>query len=71
MTPEQIAFEQGKDMMRAAVAEVLGLDGEHDAIDNLEGALIDLRRTGANKICIDTVERVQAQLATIMKMVKI
>jgi predicted nucleic acid-binding Zn-ribbon protein len=38
-------------------------DGEHDAIDNLEGALTNLKRMAADPICIQTIERVICQLA--------
>lgn len=39
----------------------------HDPYYNLEGALIDLRRQGADEVCIRTIERVQAQLAEVSK----
>jgi len=39
----------------------------HDPYYELEGALIDLKRQGADPVCIRTIERVQALLATIAK----
>lgn len=37
----------------------------HDLYYNLEGALIDLRRQGADKVCIRTIEHVQEKLANV------
>lgn len=37
----------------------------HDPYYNLEGALIDLRRQGADKVCIRTIEHVQEKLANV------
>ena len=59
-------------LMRAAallehVATALDLDGEADAVDNLEGALQSLRHDGASKVCIETVERVQRQITTVLR----
>ena len=55
-------------------AEEEGADGKHlvahDAYYELEGALIDLDRTGADKICIDTIRRVQAQIAAVVRYAK-
>jgi len=39
----------------------------HDPYYDLEGALIDLRRQGADEVCIRTIERVQEQLAAVSK----
>lgn len=39
----------------------------HDPYDDLEGALIDLRHQGADKICIATIEKVQEMLANVSK----
>ncbi|MBY0561528.1 hypothetical protein [Hyphomicrobium sp.] len=35
---------------------------DSDAYYNLEGALIDLKRTKADPVCIKTIERVQKQI---------
>jgi hypothetical protein len=49
---------------RAEKAQIaLDFDGELDAADNLHGALIDLKRKGADPICIQTIERVMGQIA--------
>ena len=56
-------LRQARDKAKAA----LGYDGELDAADNLLGALIDLRRTGADSVCIQTVERVMNQIAEVYK----
>jgi hypothetical protein len=37
----------------------------HDSYYELEGALIDLRREGADKVCLKTIERVQKKLADV------
>lgn len=39
----------------------------HDPCDQLDGALIDLRRQDADKICIATIESVQEGLANVAK----
>lgn len=39
----------------------------NDPFYELEGALIDLERTGADKICIATVRRIQARIADVSK----
>lgn len=39
----------------------------HDPYYDLEGALIDLRRQGADKVCIHTIERIQEKLANVAK----
>jgi hypothetical protein len=51
------------------ISDALDFGGERDAIDNLEGALIDLRRTGADPVCIRTVERVQQQIAAVLSII--
>ena len=38
-----------------------------DAYYNLEGALYDLKRTGADKVCIHTIERVQEKIFQVHK----
>ncbi len=43
---------------------------QFDAYYELEGALIDLKRTGADPVCIRTIERVQAAIAEVAKIVK-
>jgi hypothetical protein len=47
------------------VRRVFDFGGENDAFYNLEGALDDLKRQGADPICIRTIERVQEQIAAL------
>jgi hypothetical protein len=48
-----------------------GLMLDADAYYNLEGALIDMRRSGeADKVCINTVARVQKQISAVSKVLK-
>ena len=47
-----------------------GMMVDSDAYYNLEGALIDLRRQGADKGCIRTIERVQQQLVAVSKVLQ-
>jgi hypothetical protein len=41
-----------------------------DALDNLEGARIDLERLGADPVCIRTIERVQQQLIEVSRILQ-
>jgi hypothetical protein len=41
-----------------------------DAYINLEGARIDLRRMGADPVCIHTIERVQGQLLEVSEILQ-
>ena len=52
---------------RSETLRQLGHETEADALDNLAGAIIDLERAGADKVCIATIKRVQAQIAAVVK----
>lgn len=41
-----------------------------DAYTNLEGARIDLKRMGADPVCIRTIERVQGQLVEVSEILQ-
>lgn len=54
--------------------ERVGPDGHvckvrFDAVSELGGVLIDLRRSGADPICIRTIERVQEAICRVRKIV--
>lgn len=47
-----------------------GMNITDNAYYNLEAALIDLRRSGADPVCIRTIERVQKQISDVMQLCK-
>lgn len=51
---------------RREILKLLDRGGAGDAFENLDGAIIDLKRLGADKICIQTIERVHRQIALVM-----
>lgn len=60
--------DDGAAQFAELIAKALDIGGVHDAIDNLEGALLDLRRTGADRICTQTVARVQRQIVDVAQL---
>ena len=59
--------ENGRGLVTVEDQNGTPVNMSHDPYYNLEGALIDLRRQGADVVCIRTIERVQAQLAAVSK----
>jgi hypothetical protein len=47
-----------------------GLMVDGDAYYNLEGARIDLERTGADRVCLETIESVQQQIIAVSKVLQ-
>lgn len=51
---------------RREILRLLGHDIETDAVDNLEGALTDLKWQEGDKVIISTIERVQKQVTAVV-----
>ena len=62
MTPEEKLQAVRDALFPANVPDGDGHYISHDAGDNLDGALYDLKRLGADQVCIDTIDRVVGQL---------
>lgn len=65
MTPEEKLKAVETALFPPAVKNKDGSKTILDVDDNLAAALYDLRRTGADKVCISTIENVAARLDTV------
>lgn len=66
-----LALEEIKDVLFARPKQREdGVLVSSDAYYELEGALIDLKRTNADEVCIRTVERVQKQISKVHKILQ-
>lgn len=51
------------------IEAILAFDESADAYDNLHGARIDLERFKADKVCLNTIDRVMQQLLSVKKVI--